>query len=299
VEKPILICSPLPPGSYREAVASRLTVSISDLEALGALQKAGEAVGTTARFHLEVDTGMGRAGFDWHRVDQWGPEMLESLGPNLTWEGCFTHFHSADGVEEGPTSAQWARLLATVDSVPGKPESLLVHACNSPGSLRLPEFARDAVRPGIFLYGGVAGEGIPAPLPVAALRARIVFMREAVSGTTVGYGSTYAASKEERWASVGIGYGDGLPRLLSNRGQALVHGKRVPIIGRVSMDLTVLDVTEVPDAGVGDVVTFFGAADAEKISLEEVAGHAETINYEVLTGLTRRLPRIWTDHGGY
>jgi len=120
-----------------------------------------------------------------------------------------------------------------------------------------------------------------------------------VPGSTVGYGSTYTAGESERWASVSIGYGDGLPRLLGNRGEALVRGRRAPIIGRVSMDLTVLNLTGVRDAAEGDVVTFFGRAEGGEIPLEEVAGHAETINYEILTGLTQRLPRIWTDDGGY
>jgi alanine racemase len=145
----------------------------------------------------------------------------------------------------------------------------------------------------------VAGDDLPPPRPVAALRARIVYLRDAVPGSTVGYGSTYAAQGEERWATVAIGYGDGLPRLLSNRGEALVRGRRVPIIGRISMDVTVLNVTGMGDAKVGDVVTFFGLGDGGEIPLEEVARHAGTINYEILTGLTQRLPRIWTDDGGY
>jgi alanine racemase len=127
----------------------------------------------------------------------------------------------------------------------------------------------------------------------------VTFLRDAEEGSTVGYGSTYAASGPQRWATVGIGYGDGLPRLLSNQGSALVRNRRVPIIGRISMDATVLDVTEVEGVEVGDVVTFFGRDGEEEIPLEEVAGLARTINYEILTNLTPRLPRIWTAHGGY
>jgi len=299
VEKPILVCSPVPPGSYRKAVEARLAVSISDLGGLANLRKAALQAGVQGRFHLEVDTGMGRAGFDWHRVQDWTPPFQDLLGPELVWEGSFTHFHSADGEDEGPTSAQWERLLGTLAYLPRKPEGRLVHACNSPGALRRPDFAGDAVRPGIFLYGGVAGNGLPHPAPVASLRARIVYLKDAVPGSTVGYGATYTAKVPERWASVSIGYGDGLPRLLSNRGEALVRGRRAPIIGRISMDITVLNVTEIRDAEPGDVVTFFGRADGGEIPLEEVAGHALTINYEILTGLTQRLPRTWTDDGGY
>jgi alanine racemase len=299
IQKPIIVCSPIPPASYGEAVGARLAVSVSDLGGLALLREASLEAGVPGRFHLEVDTGMGRAGFDWHRVEDWAPTLEELLGPELVWEGCFTHFHSADGVDESPTSTQWSRLLATVEQLPYRPEGALIHACNSPGALRRPDFAGDAVRPGIFLFGGVAGDGLPSPIPVASLRARIVHLKDALPGSTVGYGSTYTAPGVELWASVSIGYGDGLPRLLSNRGEALVRGLRAPIIGRVSMDITVLNVTGVQDAEVGDVVTFFGRADGGEISLEEVAGHAGTINYEILTGLTQRLPRIWTDDGGY
>ena len=299
IRKPIIVCSPIPPTSYEEAVEARLTLSISDLEGLSSLGSASRAAGIPSRFHVEVDTGMGRAGFPWQRVGDWGPRLGEMLGPDLVWEGCFTHFHSADGLDEGPTSLQWDRLTDILGRLPTPAAGLMVHACNSPGALRRPDYARDAVRPGIFLYGGVAGEGLPPPAPVASLRARIVHVKEAVDGATVGYGATYVAKGNERWASVSIGYGDGLPRLLSNRGEALVRGERVPIIGRISMDVTVLDISRIPPAGIGDVVTFFGRDDSGEIRLEEVAGHAETINYEILTGLTQRLPRIWTDDGGY
>jgi alanine racemase len=280
-------------------VEARLTPSISDLQGLSTLREATLEVGVRSSFHLEIDTGMGRAGLDWRQVEDWGPKMAAILGPELIWEGCFTHFHSADRADPEPTGTQWQRLLSTLEKVPQKPSGLLIHACNSPGALRCPEFAGGAVRPGIFLYGGVAGDDLPRPAPVAALRARIVHLKEAPAGSTVGYGATYSSKGPERWATAAIGYGDGLPRLLSNRGEALVRGLRVPIIGRISMDVTVLDVTAVAEAELGDVVTFFGEADGGEIRLEEVAAHAGTINYEILTGLTRRLPRIWTDDGGY
>ncbi len=299
VDRTVLVLSPVPPGSYPDAVEGELTVSVGDLRGLDLLARAAEAAGRPGRFHLDVDTGMGRAGFDWHRVEAWATALAERLGPPLAWEGVFTHFHSADAADPGPTLTQWERLGQVLEALPDPPEGLLVHACNSPGALRLPELAAGAVRPGIFLYGGVAGEELPPPRPVAALRARVSFLRDAVRGSTVGYGSTYAAPEAQRWATVAIGYGDGLPRLLSNRGHGLVRGRRAPIIGRVSMDVTVLDVSRVPGVQAGEVVTFFGRDGDGEIPLEEVAGHARTINYEVLTGLTRRLPRIWTDDGGY
>jgi alanine racemase len=299
ISKPVLVLSPLPPDSFPAAVEADLSVSISDLQSLTRLKEAARAAGRPGGFQLEVDTGMGRAGFSWKRVSQWAPAFDHALAPPLRWDGCFTHFHSADTGDATPTETQWSRLQETVRALPDLPAGAILHACNSPGSLRRPEFAAHAVRPGIFLYGGVAGDGIPAPEPVAALRARVTFLRDAEAGSTVGYGSTYTASGPERWATVGIGYGDGLPRLLSNRGHALIRGQRVPIVGRISMDVTVLNVSGVEGVEAGDVVTFFGSDGDETILLEEVAGLAQTINYEILTDLTPRAPRIWTTDGGY
>ena len=298
ISRPVLVLSPVPPGSYRDAVEADLSVCVSDTGALECLRAAALPAGRQGGFHLEVDTGMGRAGFAWDLVEAWGPGVATLLGEPLRWDGVFTHFHSADSVGDA-TATQWARLQDAVAQLPPMPKKAILHACNSPGALRRPDFAADAVRPGIFLYGGVAGEALPSPAPVAALRARVTFVREARAGNTVGYGATYTARGPERWATVGIGYGDGLPRLLSNRGQALLKGKRVPIIGRISMDVTVLNVSGLDGVEPGDVVTFFGRDGEGEIPLEEVAGLAETINYEVLTDLTPRAPRIWTTDGGY
>ena len=299
IRGPVLVLSPVPPASYPDAVAGDLAVCISDLEALGRLRSAAAAEGRPGRFHLEVDTGMGRAGFSWNQVSRWGPAFREALGEPLRWEGCFTHFHSADSVDPAPTLTQWARLQEVLEALPEMPREPFLPACSYPGARRLPEVGAQAVRQGIFLYGGVPGQDLVPPEPVAALRARVTFIREAEAGTTVGYGATYTAPGPQRWATVGIGYGDGLPRLLSNRGRALIRGRTAPIIGRISMDVTVLDVTELEEVEVGDVATFFGQDVDGEIPLEEVAELAGTINYEILTDLTPRVNRIWTEDGGY
>nr|NIP58196.1 alanine racemase [Gemmatimonadota bacterium]NIR78588.1 alanine racemase [Gemmatimonadota bacterium]NIT87204.1 alanine racemase [Gemmatimonadota bacterium]NIU31046.1 alanine racemase [Gemmatimonadota bacterium]NIU35790.1 alanine racemase [Gemmatimonadota bacterium] len=132
---------------------------------------------------------------------------------------------------------------------------------------------------------------------VARVRARVVFTREAPPGGTVGYGATHVAREWEEWATVGIGYGDGLPRRLGNRGEALVRGRRVPIVGRISMDVTVVDISGVDGVAHGDTVTFIGPDGGEEITVDEVAGWAETISYEILAGFTPRVPRVWVDEG--
>ncbi|MBI4409117.1 MAG: alanine racemase [Gemmatimonadetes bacterium] len=296
ITRPILVVSPLARMALERAAAVRLTPAISSLDALERWAAAASAAPEPLDFHVEVDTGMGRAGFDWRETGQWAAAVKARVGPALRWTGIFTHFHGADAAEKTPTATQWERFLDALAQLPVSREDLLVHAANSAAALRWPEFAADAVRPGIYLYGanpapGVAGEAL-RPRPVASVRARIVLVRDVPPGSTVGYGATHAARGWERWGTLAIGYGDGLPRALGNRGAALVRGRRVPMVGRISMDMTVIDLTSVPDAGVGDVATLIGGDGDERITVEEVAAQADTIAYEILTGLTARLPRV-------
>ncbi len=294
----ILVCSPVPLGEIEAALGADLDLSISSLRALSGVVDVSSRTGASPRVHVDVDTGMGRSGFDAQAVDAWLP-ALGDAGTAVTWVGAYTHLHSADADDaataEESIRLQWERFdgvrqrLATEVGVP------LVHVLNSAGVFRAPELGNAIVRPGIYLYGGRIGGGQPQPEPVVSLHARIVHLRDAAAGTTLGYGSTYVASKDERWATVSIGYGDGFPRALGNRGHALVHGVRVPIIGRISMDVTVVDISGVPAVAEGDVATLIGTQGAETISLDEVAGLAGTISYEILTGLTPRLQRVWSD----
>ncbi len=292
---PILVFSPVPPTDFDRVANHALTPCLSDLASVDLLERAARRVGKRLDYHIEVDTGMGRSGFDWRDVTTWGPRFgnpEHSARPT----GLFTHFHSAD-VDADATAEQWRRLGDVLAAVPISRESLIVHAANSAGALRLPDVAADAVRPGIYLYGGAAGPELPPPEAVAALRVRVILVRDVPSGTTLGYGATHAADGPRRWATLGVGYGDGLPRSLGNRGRALIGGRPVPIIGRISMDMTVVDITDLEHVEVGDVATLVGSDGAETITLEEVADLAGTINYEILTGFSQRLPRVWMDDG--
>jgi alanine racemase len=299
IERPVVVFSPLPPGSYGVAVEEELTVSLSDFTGLRRLEEEAQVRARQASFHVEIDTGMGRAGFDWRESAQWGPVVHARHGKQLRWTGCFTHLHSADRSDPSSMRVQWDRFQDALGALELPGEDFLVHVPNSAGALRgTGLFPFRAGRPGIFLYGGSAGEGLPAPEPVASLRARVVHLRDAPPGTTTGYGATYASTGWEKWATLGIGYGDGFPRSLSNRGQVLLKGKRVPVIGRVSMDLTVVNISSVEGVEVGDVATLLGDEGGERITVDEVAELAGTIGYEILTGFTSRLPRVWLDDGG-
>ncbi|HEX6560096.1 MAG TPA: alanine racemase [Longimicrobiales bacterium] len=292
VTRPIIVFTPLSADGLRVAAEQRLTPAISSLEMLDrwcALRAGG--------FHVEIDTGMGRAGFDWRDTAQWGERVHAAAGPDVPWEGVYTHFHGADAADATPTAAQWQRFQDALAQLPVSREDLMVHACNSAAALRWPEYGLDAVRPGIFLYGGHPAPVVSeprqlVPQPVAAVRGRLVLVREVPPASTVGYGATHAAKGWERWATVAIGYGDGLPRALGNVGFAIVRGRKVRIVGRISMDMTVVDVTGVVEAATGDVATFIGAEGEEEILVDEVAAQVGTISYEILTGLLPRLPRV-------
>ncbi|RMH18016.1 MAG: alanine racemase [Gemmatimonadetes bacterium] len=297
VSRRVLVFSPLAPGAYVAAAVHGLTPCISQVEALdgwgAAVAEAGSGGGA---FHVEVDTGMGRAGLAWDRADAWGAAVADrARAHGLRWEGVYTHFHSADEAGgERSVAEQWRRFLHAVARLPDGGAGLTLHAANSAAVFRYPDAAADLVRPGIFLYGGGVGPDLPEPEPVVSVRARVVLVREVEAGTTVGYGATHTAGRAARWATLAIGYGDGLPRALGNRGSALLRGRRVPLIGRTSMDLSVVDVTDVPGVEVGDVATLIGRDGDEEVPLAEVAGLAGTIDYEILTGLGSRLPRLWT-----
>ena len=294
VRRPIVVFGPLPPTAVETAARAGLTATISDIASLERWAAAAEH-GPLA-VHVEIDTGMGRAGFDWRDTQNWSRAVQAICeGGRVRWEGVMTHFHGADSPDATATATQWERFQDALAQLPVPRDTLMVHAANSAAAIRWPEYAADAVRPGIFLYGGhpaTSAEGVRAPKPVVSVRTRLVLVREVPPGSTVGYGATHVAREYERWGTLAIGYGDGLPRRLGNCGSAIVRGRRVPFVGRISMDMTVVDLSHVPDAEVGDVVTLIGTDGETSLTLDEVAMQAETISYEILTGLRPRLPRV-------
>ncbi len=278
VARPLVIFTPLVPAmvEYTLAVAARPV--IGDLEGLQAWLAQGESP-----FHVEVDTGMARAGFRWDDTAALAAaRSLLAEAPG--WEGVFTHFHSA-GHDEAGTAEQWTRLEAAIEALGRRPP--LVHAANSAAARYGSAYRADLARPGIHLYGGQV-EGLLA-VPVAALRARVVAVRRLTVGSTVSYDATWQAPISTSVATLAIGYADGIPRRLSNGGAVELLGQRVRIVGRVTMDLLMVDAGNLPVA-VGDVATLFGGV----ISLDEQASCAGTISYELLTALGDRLPRRYT-----
>ncbi|MBA3892634.1 MAG: alanine racemase [Gemmatimonadales bacterium] len=281
VRRPILVVSPLTPESLEPTLRSGFRPTIGDPAVLPVW-----AARSDLPFHLEIDTGMGRAGIPWD-----DPAALRAAARALEsapgWEGIFTHFHSADS-DPASAATQWHRFQAVLSLLPRRPK--LVHASNSAAALGGRTYAGDLARPGIFLYGGRAGAAAPEPRRVAALRARVVAVRHVAAGESVSYGATWRASKRTTIATLGLGYADGLPRaaaLKAGAGRRVeLRGRAVPIVGRVTMDMCMVAVDD-GEVSVGDVATIFGGI----ISLDEQAAESGTISYELLTSLGLRLPR--------
>ncbi len=290
IDVPILLFRMVPPRDARIAVAEHLTPTVMDAESAIALNSAAREMDTTVKVHVKVDTGLNRSGASPKDVAELMP-FLFGL-EHLEVEGLYTHFASADEPDKTPTETQLSRFL---DLARTFPSIKLRHTANSAAAIRFPETHLSMVRVGISLYGLYPSDSVvwDIPLkPVLSLMGPIVRIHRLKPGDGVGYGLTWKATNDTVVALVPMGYGDGLPRLLSNRGEALVRGQRVPIRGRVSMDQTVVDITGVPQAEIGDVVTFIGRQPPGEITADEVAAWANTINYEVVTTLPSQLPRI-------
>jgi len=271
ITRPIVVFTPLSAPLIDQHLAHSLRPSIGDVAALEAWLGQG-----SAPFHLELDTGMSRSGFRWTADTGWRERLRGAVG----FEGCFTHFHSA---EDDPASVhrQWQRFHQMLEALPARPP--LVHAANSAAALQGHRYAGDAVRPGIFLYGGDVGG--PAPETVVRLRARVVAERIVRAGDSVSYGGSWTAPRDTRVATLAIGYADGMLRSLSNQGAVELQGHLAPVVGRVTMDCTMV-ATEVKVA-LGDVATVYGGL----VSLDDQARRAGSISYELLTSLGPRVQR--------
>jgi alanine racemase len=277
ITRPIVVFSPVVPAGFAECIAHDLRPSLGDVASLAAWIPSGKP------FHLEIDTGMARAGLRWSDGNALA-DAARLLAGASAWEGVFTHFHSPD-TDPSATAVQWARFEMVLGALPSRPP--LVHAANSAAALAGTRYAADLVRPGIFLYGGAAG-GM-APEPVARLCARVVATRHLQAGDSVSYGASWIAPGPVAAATLGIGYADGVPRTLSNHGAVEVCGRRCPILGRVTMDMTIIE----SDAAIGEIATVFGGL----VTLDQQAVAAGTISYELLTSLAARVERRYLQAG--
>jgi alanine racemase len=290
ITAPILVLSGAYGDAYERVLAAHLTPVIHSFYQAEAFARAG--LDRPVSVHLKVDTGMGRLGVTMHELGA----LLDALRglPNLRIDGVMTHLSSADS-DADVTRAQlecFEQAVRAIRAAGHAPK--LVHAANSAGALGFVEARQSLVRVGIALYGVPPVEGQAEGLqPALRLRTEVLALRELQTGSAVGYDQTFRASRDCRIATVPIGYGDGLMRAASNRGAMLVREQRCPIVGRISMDLTTIDVTDVPECAIGDEVIVIGSQGSSAITAQELARACDTIAYEVLTNISPRVPRVY------
>ncbi len=292
VEAEIVVLNGVYGGAHRDVLEAALTPVVYDLADVAAFAAASR--GAPFDVHLKVDTGMSRLGVPLSLLDR----FLDGLGRHATARvaGVMTHLASADG-DAAFTAEQLLRFESAVARVRARghaPRAL--HAANTAATFSRAEARFDMVRPGIALFGcapGVSDESARELAPAMRLRTEVIALRELRRGDTIGYDRTFTVESSMRVATVPMGYGDGLMRSVSNRGAMLVGGRRCPVVGRVSMDLTTLDVSSVDGVAVGDEVVVLGRQGDAAIDAADVAEAAGTIAYEVLTNVSRRVPRFY------
>ena len=296
IATPILCLGGFWEGQEQSLIAGRLTPVVFRLDLLERLDRAARNAEARVDYHLKVDTGMGRLGVPLSELDN----FLEGAAPfeNVRLDGVMTHLASADS-DPAFTEKQIAAFNQAVEMVRARGHRpTWIHEANSAGAHAYPQSHGNLVRLGGVLYGlwrDVTSKSV-APLdwrPVMSLRTRITFLKSVAEGSPLGYGGTFVTKRESRIATLPIGYEDGLRRALSSRGQVIVRGHLAPIIGRVSMDLTLVDVTDIPEAAVGDDVVIIGKQAASQITADDLAAHIGTISYEVTCGISERVPRIY------
>ena len=281
ITRPILVFMPTRAKLFDSYDQHRLTPALGDAGSILEWTTRGERP-----FHVEIDTGMGRAGVRWDEVDELGDAV-----DTPSFEGCYTHFYSADR-NDGSAERQLERFTQALERLARRPT--LIHVANSAAALRGTQFAFDLVRPGIFLYGAAPAPGwtLEAPRPVVSVRARVLSVRRIKKGESVSYGESWVAPRDTVIATLGIGYADGIRRDTAASGQAhvLLRGKRCPIVGVVQMDMTLVETAAV-EVQVGDVATFVGEEAKQRITVDEFATWSRELPHEFLTGLGSRLPR--------
>jgi len=291
IMEPVLIMGYTPPAGAHEIVEWNLTPSLITSEFATAVSAIAASQGKTVPLHIKVDTGMSRYGLFPNEVISF-LTMLKSL-PAVQVEGLFTHFATADARDQTWVLQQIDVFNQVITAARNAAiEIPLIHAANSAGTMKLPQAHYDAVRPGISMYGmdpSTEWEPVFPLYPALTLKSTVSRVRELPAGAGVSYGRTFITQRPTVAALVPVGYGDGYHRILSNKCSVLIRGKRAPILGRVCMDQFVVDVTGIPGVAQDDEVVLVGRQGAERISAEEVASLAGTINYEITTGL---LPRV-------
>lgn len=301
VQKPILVLGFVFPDGYEDAVRYDIRLAVFKLSMARQLSEEAVRQGKTAYLHIKVDTGMGRIGFP---DDGDSADVVKeiSLLPQVQIEGLFTHFARADEKDKGAARQQLSRYLDFSRMLEERGiEIPMRHCSNTAGIFDLKEANLDAVRAGISIYGLYPSDEVNkfavAITPVMSLKSHVAFIKDVGPGTAISYGGTFVAERRMRIATIPVGYGDGYPRSLSNKGYVLIRGRRAPITGRVCMDQFMVDVTDIPDAREGDMVTLIGSEGGQEITMELLGELSGRFNYELACDIGKRVPRRFWRNG--
>ena len=307
IKKPILILGYTFPYSYEKLIEEEVRMAVFREDTLKELSEAAarlseRGIRKNAKVHIKVDTGMSRIGV---RSDEKGLEFVKRTfeTEGIEVEGIFTHFARADESDKTAAKKQlteFREFIGRIEEKTGR-KIPVKHCSNSAGIVEMPDANMDVVRAGITLYGlwpsNQVRKDIVKLSPALSLYSHIVYIKEIEAGTAVSYGGTYVADRVRRVATIPVGYGDGYPRGLSGKGHILIHGKKAPILGRVCMDQFMVDVTEIPEAAMGDRVTLIGREGQQEITMELLGELSGRFNYELACDITKRVPRVYTKGG--
>ena len=298
ISAPILLLGHIPLSGIDLVLYHSITPTLVDWETA---KRLSDRTDRHIKVHVKIDTGMSRYGLELDRAVDFVRYVSEL--PYLEIEGLFSHFATADAPELTFTREQWHTFSTLLTELRDEGYKIPVpHICNSAGLVQMPEAHLAAVRPGLLIYGMAPSNASQPPFLLEralTLKSTVIHVRSLKPGSTISYGRTYTAKAPMRVALVSLGYGDGYPRLASNRGEVLIRGQRAPIRGRICMDQFVVEITHIPDVAVGDEVVAIGRQGDAEITPEEVAGWAQTINYEITTGLLPQVVRVYRHNGYY
>ena len=300
ITAPILILGQIFRQDYAAAIENDITCTVIDIITAQGLSQKAKELDKTAKVHIKIDTGMGRIGF---QPDENGKELVKSIFDldNIFVEGAFTHFANADSADKTSANSQKKKFLDFTDSLINEGYKIPIrHMYNSASAMELDGYAGEMVRCGIMLYGLYPSEEMNKDyklFPALEFKSHISFVKTVEKGFPVSYGSTYITDRKMKIATVPVGYGDGYPRYLSNKGEVLVKGTRCKILGRVCMDQFMIDVSHLPDVQIADEVTLVGTDGNEAITVDDVSDAEYRFNYEFCCLITPRVPRIYIKNG--
>ena len=297
LKKPILVLGCVFPEQYEEMVSREIRPTVYTKEMAEEMSRAAVKLRKTAYFYIKIDTGMGRIGFP---VSEDSADTIAEIGklPGVVPEGMFTHFAKADETDPAFTREQHERFVWMRQALEQRKLRIPCLSCdNSAGIIDFPEYRHNLVRAGIALYGMYPSDEVDqkaVPLkPALELISHISYVKDVEEGTPISYGGTFVSDRKMRVATIPVGYGDGYPRSLSGRGEVLIRGKRAKILGRICMDMTMVDLTGLPEVHVGDEVEIFG----NRQPVDELAEMLGTIPYELTCAVSKRVPRVYIQGG--